>query len=895
MTQVSISDLRIIRLRCEYRENPLGVDETRPLLSWALRSERRGSRPAAIQIHVATSVARLAAGEPDLWDSGRVDAADSGAVANSMEYDGKPLASRMRCHWRARVWNETGAASPWSTPAFWEMGLLSPDDWKGRWIGADPALRGDHAPLFRKTVAVGQTPVRARLYICGLGVYEASINGRVVGDQVLDPAQTDYPVRCFYAVHDVTDHLRAGDNALCVTLGDGWFNQNRVWGEKGFSYGEPRLLAQLEIEYADGARRVVATGTDWRTQKFAITRNNIYAGESYDARLEIAGCDQPKFDDAAWPAAVVVPAPGGRLEVQPMSPMRRCRTLAVRDIRSFPDGSHVLDFGQNLSGWVRLRVAHLPSGTRIQMRFAEAIHADGTLDPASTGVFATFVVQTDEYICKGAAEEIWEPRFTYHGFRYVEVTGLPVAPEPGMFTAVFVHSHFAPAGSFACSDAMLNRLHDMAMWTHLSNVHGLPEDCPARERCGWLADGAIVAEYSILNFDNVAFWRKYLDDIETTRQGGIPWDIAPGMRLCLRGVPDWISALILIPWRLYLHTGDARILARHWEGMRLVIEDFGMRHSDWILSGGRGDWCDPGSNTSPSHTPEVVTTTAWFFHLAEIMTRVARVLGHNDDAVRYGDWAPRIRKAFIGKFYDEAAHSFGSQTANAMAICFGLVPDGGEEAVGAALEEDIVVRHQVHFTTGILGVRYFGDALARTGRGPLALQIFNQTTPPSFGDVIARGATTLWEYWGEFEVDKADGARSLNHPMFGGFDTWFYEGLAGIRPDPDCPGYRRVLLSPQWFSGLDHAGAMIETTCGTVASEWRREEDGIHWRVEIPPGSTGRVDVAATDIHDLRLAAEGGAIDRIPGIADVAIHAGRLTMTLASGRYRFLLGRGGNE
>jgi alpha-L-rhamnosidase len=715
----------------------------------------------------------------------------------------------------------------------------------GKWIGMTEEWRGSAAPLLRRDFPLPQTCASAHLRICGLGYYEAWINGQRVGDHVLDPAQTDYESRCLFATYDVTAHLRLGTNAIGVILGDGFFNQGLIpanygWKGKDGSYGSPCLWAELAIVLQDGTRQVLTTDENWKCSTGPVLSSNVYAGERYDARREQSGWDKPEFRDDAWHPVTLVPGPGGSLEEQRMPPIKKIEEIRPVAITQPQPGCHVLDLGQNFAGWARIRV-QAPAGCEIRLRFAEALTADGRVDTASTGVFATKVEQIDTYTCRGQGVETWEPRFTYHGFRYVEVTGWPGTPSPDDITGIVVHTALPPAGSFECSDARLNRLHGMAVWTLRSNIHGIPEDCPARERCGWLGDANANCEYTIYNFQSLAFWEKYLGDIETTRalNGGLPSFIAPGKR-CTRepAAPDWIAAFIQVPWYLYVYYGQRRPLERHWEGMRAVLEHFGKKSDKWVLAGGLGDWCDPGGACAPTYTPEAVTTTMWFWRCAWIMARAAHALGRSEDAARYDAWAVQIRAAFQARFYDRAHHTFGSQTADAMALRLGLVPPGEEADVGNSLEQSIRERHHLHHMVGIVGLRFLFEALTQCGHGDTALALMHQDTPPSFGDLIGRGATTLWEYWGEPEVEKAEGPRSLNHPMMGGFDNWFYHTLAGIRPDWEYPGFTHFFLEPHPIPGIDWVRAHHDSPHGRIVSHWQSDDQGFAWQVVVPPGST---------------------------------------------------------
>jgi alpha-L-rhamnosidase len=732
------------------------------------------------------------------------------------------------------------------------------------WIAASEALKADAAPFMRREFRLPDTEIAsAELAICGLGYYEAWIDGRRVGDHLLDPAQTDYETRCLYAVHDVADLLRTGENAIGVILGNGFYNQTMVpeqygWLGEKMSYGPPCLWLRLEVESADGERHILTTDGLWRCTVGPILANNVYAGEEYDARLEIPGWAEPDFPGGAgWHPVRTVPGPGGRLEEQRMPPIRATVFLRPTAVTKPDCGRYVVDLGQNIAGWARIRVRG-EAGTRISMRFAETINGDGSIDTASTGVFATSVEQTDVYTCRGDGFETWEPRFTYHGFRYVEIEGWPLEsapPEPDDITGVMVHTDLPSAGNFSCSNSRLNKLHRMALYTHRSNLHSIPEDCPARERCGWLGDAHIVCEYSLYNFDGEAFWLKYLDDMETTRArfDGLPRNIAPGRRDAGRARPDWMAAMILIPWYIYLYRGKRNVLVKHRDGMCAVMEHFIENSEEGLLKGGYGDWFDPGEGPQPSHTPEELTTTIWFYECCRIMAETERILGHSPGGKRngernseeYEELRDTIRSALQKKYFDADRCSFGSQTADAMTLHYDLVPSGCEQSAANAMADDIHTRGTSH-TAGIMGIRYLFESLTEYGHGDRALTLMCQDAYPSFGNLIQRGATTLWEYWGEPEVDKKCGPRSLSHSMMGGFDNWFYNTLGGIRPDPERPGFEHIILRPYPIQGLDWVSTYHDGPRGRIGSAWKWEDSpqsgngpaSIVWEVTVPPDST---------------------------------------------------------
>jgi alpha-L-rhamnosidase len=1037
------AQLNPTRLRTEYAVRPLGIESTRPRFSWILEppdSRARVKRQTAYRVQVASTPERLSAGKLDLWDSGVVKSDRQFGV----EYAGKTLRSRMRCWWRLKVWDEKGVASAWSRPEWWEMGLLRPEDWKAKWIGAPPppepkesplaeskwvwvlqadvnpaaaapvgsatflqtievgtnqlrraeafvvvdntcklyvngreaggaagwqtvtrlgiahllrrglnhlaivaenggsdpnpagiavkievelasgktitlnldeswlAAEGDHvaspdsnsipldqhkwrkpnafapvgalpwgkpkppkpaepAPLLLTSFEVSKRVRRARAYVCGLGYHELYINNRKVGDRVLEPAQTDYDRRVLYTTYDVTGCLNREMNTVGVWLGNGWFNQDRVWG--GLSYGRPRAVCQIEVTYSDGSKQIVGSDRSWTCARSPVLENNIYAGETFDSRLRGVG------------PVDLVAAPRGRLVSLTLPPIRRTRQ--IRPIRITPQssGRAIYDFGQNFAGWARLNV-RAPAGTQIRMRFAEALDAKGDLDTASTGVFATGVEQVDRYICSGRGEETWEPRFTYHGFRYVEVTGLPVA-KPENLTGIVVHTDVEPIGSFTCSDPMLNRIHKAALWTERSNLHGIPTDCPARERCGWLGDAQITAEMTHYNWDMSTFWPKYVGDILTSWRGDRPGDVAPGKRGTEpNGHVDWGMAIVFVPYYQYLYTGDERCLREAYPHIVRFVRSVAAMAKDGIIESGNGygDRFPPGS-VEPVETSPALTTTAWLYVAARLASGAAARYGSPNDEIEFGNLSLKTLQAFQRRFYDVRTGSFGSQTTNAMALQLeltALMPRDQVERVAQSLRRE-VKKHGDHLATGIFGSRYLYDALCSTGNSAAAWKILHQTIYPSHGDLFKKGATTLWECWGEEELDKKWGARSLNHPMQGGFDAWFYQGLAGIRPSPYGPGFRRFLIQPQLMEALQSACASYRSVSGEIRSSWRRTKSGITFDIRIPPNTTATVTLPAAN----SLTESGRTLTRAKGISEIKKTPANVTMIVASGVYHF--------
>ncbi|MFW6437606.1 MAG: family 78 glycoside hydrolase catalytic domain [Armatimonadota bacterium] len=821
-------------LHCEFRIDPLGIDARAPRLSWL-----RPSLQAGYHIQVASSREALIAGDADLWDSGQVQSDSSVGV----QYAGSELASRDRCWWRVRTFAPDGTGSAWSEPAWWEMGLLEANDWRGDWIRA-PKM--DAMPLLRREFRVADGVRAARAYLCGLGFHEVYLNGRRIGDHLLDPAQTDYDQRAFYVVHNVTEALEEGVNAVGVILGDGWYNQDEVWGYPSgrvMSYGAPCLLMQIEIEDTAGNRQIIVSDEAWRCHPGPVRRSNVYLGEAYDARAEVSGWAEVGLDDATWLPVEIAEPPGGRLTPQQLPPIRRTEELAPVAIKQMLSDRWVVDFGQNFAGWVRIRVEDAPPGEEIRLRFAETTFGyDGMIDPASMGTFALHGDPADSYTCRGGGVEVWEPRFTYRGFRYAEVTGYPgdLAAHPEAVTGIVVHTDAPCAGALHSSDERTERIHEVARWTLRSNVHGIPTDCPSREKCGWLGDAHVIAEMASFNYDLSTFWPKYIDDIETSRRGELPPFVAPGKRMTKpNGAPDWGVAIVLIPWAQYRFYADLQCLRQHWSAMRQFVEEVAEKARKGLVEEGLGDWCPPGS-VKPTETPVAFTSTALLCRALEIVAAAAPLVGADAGPAHFEALRQNSCNALIRDFWQGRGAGFGSQTANAMALAFGLVPDHRERIAADALAADVADR-DYHHSTGIFGSQHLHWALCEWGHAEAAWRLLHNDTYPGIGHLMSLGATTFWECWGEAQIEQEEMPRSLNHPMQAAFDAWHFSGLAGINPDPARPGFRHTVLRPQGWGVWPDIEAEYRSAHGLIRSAWEGDAERIRWQITVPAGCDATV------------------------------------------------------
>ena len=905
-------------------DNPLAAQRPAPLLSWRMDDTKPGAKQAAYQVLVSSSPEKLAANQGDLWDTGEVASDQSLFVA----YAGRPLASLQDAFWKVRLRNGAGEWSDWSENSTWRMGLLKPSDWEGAsWIGLDkdsrsgplttrsyqpgepgkkskqpqpesppaPKLRGTQAaPLLRKQVEIAKSIRRATAYVCGLGYFELSVNGQRVGDRVLDPAQTSYDKRAFYVPLDLTSKLKPGKNVLGIMLGNGFYGQDFALSQ-GLIYGEPKVKALVKIEYADGSKQSIFTGTDWKATTGPILFDNIYIGETYDARLEIPGWDSPSFDDSKWAPAKAAQAPTENLVSQNIPPIRKIREVKPVALLPGKNGAWIIDLGQNIGGWLQIRVQE-KAGNEIRMRFAEHLMPSGdAIDTLSTGIPVTHADQQDIYVCRGGGPEQWEPRFTSHGFRYAEIEGLSGKPDLKNFTGWLVRTDLPLIGSFASSNPRLEKFYGVSLWTLEDNIQGVLSDCPHRERCGWMGDLHACGEFASFAFDMRDFLSRVMDDIRTVRGLGgrqpsndlpkddprAPGNISVGKRLCGSARPDWGMAVVLVPWFSYLHYGDLAVVRDNWDMMTewiAYLEEFAVK--DGIVIDGYGDWCPPGSNSKMEASPQL-TSTALFYQALCHMEFLAKTIGKPDQAAAYGKRAEEIKAAFLAKF-GKPDGGFGSQTATAVALWSGLVPKDQQEPAVASLEKSIMVDHQGHYSTGIFGHRPLYTVLNDNGRSAVTQHLWEIDDWPSLAFMTEKHGMTTWP---ETPLDWPAGERyaknSYNHPMQAGFAAVFFESLAGIRPDPEHPGFKNIILEPTFLEGTNKAGATLDSPYGVIRSAWERNGDKVLWNVTVPPNATAEVRLPS--------AIKGMPEKDQPGVQFLREIEGRRIYALASGSHAFSL------
>jgi alpha-L-rhamnosidase len=896
------SKLRPVGLKCEYRVDPLGIDVRSPRLSWALESEERNQTQSAYRILVARNEEDLEAEENLLWDSGRVESRRTIGV----EYEGEALRSGSPCMWKVRVWDGAGDASPYSPPAVFETGLLERSDWEGTWISAGKGPAGDMeppsgdeyddlanglapSPYLRKEFSLDKPVRRARMYATARGVYELYINGNRVGNDVLAPGWTDYERRIQYQTYDVTPLLVDGPNALGAVLGDGWFAGFFGFDPKhrGALYGpRPQLLAQLDVEYEDGTMESLATDGSWSCSKGPILYSDLLMGESYDARREMPGWAEPGFEDSGWYGVEVEEIGDTNLVAQPDEGVRVIEELEAKTVTEPESGRYVFDLGRNMVGWVRLKVEG-EAGTKVTLRHAETLNPDGTI--YTTNLRSARA--TDHYVLRGGGEEVYEPRFTFHGFRYVEVTGYPGEPQPGAITGRVVHSATPPSGSFECSSSLVNKLQENIVWGQRGNFLSVPTDCPQRdERLGWMGDAQIFVRTASFNMDVAAFFEKWMVDVEDAQspEGAFP-DVAPLLRgselIDLRwGAPAWGDAGVIVPWTIYRTYGDTRIVERHYDAMARWMEYLHEANPDLIrknrMGNNYGDWLSPKGD----HTPKPLLATAYWAYDAKLMAEMAEATGRHEDAMKYRDLNRRIKAAFQEAYVSPDGGIEGdTQTCYLLALHMDLLPEDLRSAAAEHLVRTIE-REDWHLSTGFVGVGYLCPVLTEAGYTDVAYRLLENETYPSWGYTIKNGATTIWERWDGWTEEngfQSPNMNSFNHYSLGSVGEWLYRYVAGI--DFGTLGYGQIVIRPRPGGNLTHARAEYHSVRGRISSSWKFEADRFVLEALIPPNTTATVHMPSTD--DVT---EGGRpVHEAEGVEFLRSSEGETVLAVGSGRYEF--------
>ena len=825
-------------LRCDYLANPIGIDNPNPRLSWLLNDSRNGAKQTAYRIRVGTDSIEVAAGKGSVWDSNK-QLSDAMRVV----YNGQELKPFTRYFWRVEVWDKDNVQSMSSLSSF-ETGMMNISNWKGAWISDRNDINYRPAPYFRKKFTADKTIKSARAYIAVAGLYELFINGEKIGNQRLDPMYTRYDRRNLYVTYDVTSQLQSGDNVIGVLLGNGWYNHQAmaVWDFHRAPWrARPAFCLDLKIKYTDGSEETIGTGLDWRTSPGPLIYNNIYTGDHYDTRLENADWNLASHDDSRWGRVIYRSVPSAIVSAQQMHPVRNVDTIVAKSVKRMDDTTYLYDFGRNISGVTKIKVRG-DEGTTVSIKHGERLYENGYIDMSNIDVYyrgdkQEEPFQTDILILSGKKEDEFMAKFSYKGFRYVEViSSKPLEMDITNLTAYFMHSDVPPAGELKSSNPLIEKLWQATNNSYLSNLMGYPTDCPQREKNGWTGDGHFAIESALYNFDGITVYEKWLTDHRDEQQpNGVLPDIIPtgGWGYGTENGLDWTSTIAIIPWEIYLFYGDSKLLADCYEAIKRYVNYVDRISQGHLTTWGRGDWVPVKSRSNKE-----LTSSVYYYVDTKILAEAAKLFNRQDDYDHYSKLAEDIKNAINTKFLNKETgiYASGTQTELSVPLHWGVVPDEIKKKVADNLANK-VKEANFHLDVGVLGCKALLNALCRNGHIETAYKVAIQDKYPSWGWWIVNGATTLLENWDL----KAPRDISDNHMMFGEIGAWFYKGLGGIYPDPEQPGFKHIILRPNFIKGLNRFEATYKSPYGMIVSKWEINRNSVVYNIEIPANSTATI------------------------------------------------------
>ncbi|HWW39223.1 alpha-L-rhamnosidase [Pedobacter sp.] len=828
-----------VNLQCEHLTNPLGIDVVHPRLSWMISDGRQGAKQTAYRILVSEDSLDVVKKRGAAWDSGK-----NVTSASLISYRGALLKPFTKYFWAIEVWDQNGKPGNFSTVSSFETGMMKMENWKGSWISDVDDINKREAPYFRTIFRSSKKIKSARAYIAVAGLYELYLNGKKVGNHRLDPMYTRFDKRNLYVSYDVTAQLQNGKNAIGVLLGNGWYNHQSiaVWNfDKAPWRARPAFCMDLRITYADGTTEVIASGKDWKTSSGPIVLNNIYTAEHYDARLEQPDWNTVNFDDGKWTKVVLRKAPSEQVVSQAMQPIRNVEEIPARSVKKFNDTTYVFDLGRNISGVSKIKV-NGEAGTVIRIKHGERLYENGRVDLSNIDVYYrpkdnTDPFQTDIVTLSGKGPLEFMPKFNYKGFQYVEVTSSkPITLTKESITGYFMHSDVAARGKISSSNPLIDRLWWATNNSYLSNLMGYPTDCPQREKNGWTGDGHFAVETGLFNFDGITVYEKWLaDHRDEQRPDGVLPDIIPtgGWGYGTANGTDWTSTIAIIPWNIYLFYGDSKLLEDSYGSIKKYVDYVEKISPSGLTTFGRGDWVPVKSPSSLEYTSSV-----YYYVDAVILAKAAKMFGQQADYSTYSNLAEKIKQAINDKYFnrEKCIYASGVQTELSMALQWGIVPEEFKAKLAQQLAKKVAA-DGMHLDVGVLGAKAILNALSDNGQAETAYKLAAQDTYPSWGWWIVNGATTLYENW---DI-KAARDISLNHMMFGEIGGWFFKGLGGIHPDEQHPGFKNVLLRPNFVSGLEHFESEHDGPFGKIVSSWKRSGQAVIYTVNIPANSSATV------------------------------------------------------
>ncbi len=845
LATVAIGKNQVVNLICEYHENPIGIDVEKPRLSWQIVSDEKNVLQTAYEIRIADTPENLDKKRKQIWTSGKVESDQS----VNIEYSGPTIKSMQRVYWQLRIWDNKGEVSEWSAAAYWEMGILKPDIWEASWITLkkeEDIKKSSPAHYYRNEFSTKKKVKSARVYVTSLGLYELYLNGRKVGDELFTPGWTSYNNRIQYQTYDVTSMIQQ-KNAIGAILGDGWYRGYIGWKDNRNYYGEKLgLLVQLKIEYTNGSSETIVSDNTWKATTGPILESDIYNGEIYDARLEMAGWTETGFDESDWKKVGILEVPKAKIIAPQGVPIRAVEEIKPIKLITTPKGEMVFDLGQNMVGWVRIKLKG-KKGEKVLLKFAEVLDKEGNFYTANLRSAKCM----DTYIFKDDKVAIYEPKFTFHGFRYLLLEGLDKAPALDDITGLVIYSDMEPTGNFECSNELINQLQHNIQWGQKGNFLDVPTDCPQRdERLGWTGDAQVFAPTAAFNFNVAAFYTKWMKDLAFDQlPNGIVPHVIPDVLRGQGGATAWADAAIIVPWTTYLAYGDKRILKEQYESMQKWVGFMQEKAGDdhlWIGGTHFGDWLAFATTRSdyPGATTEKdLIATAYYSHSSGLLGKIAKIIGKEEDAKKYKTLSENIKKAFVHEFVTPAGRLVShTQTAYCLALAFDLLPDDLVPKAANYLAED--VRKMKHLTTGFVGTPLLCKTLSHHGFEELAFMLLNRKKYPSWLYPVTQGATTIWERWDGQKPDgtfQSVGMNSFNHYAYGAIGEWLYTYVSGIQIDKENPAYKHFVLAPHPGGDLTNANAEFDSMYGKIKSAWKIEGNRIIYDMEIPANTTATV------------------------------------------------------
>jgi alpha-L-rhamnosidase len=887
---VSAQQLKVYGLTTEYKKDPVGIDAAAPRLSWKISSTLRNVMQSSYEIRVAKDSAALLSGTGLVWESGL----KKSEVSTQLPYTGSALESSTKYYWQLRVKDNLGNESPWSAVHFWQTGLMKKSDWTAQWITSSLAdtVVGP-SPVFRKAFTTSKQLKSASLSVTAHGLYEAMINGKRVSKDYMAPGWTSYHQHLLYQTYDVTSMLKSGQNVIGFTLGDGWYRGYLAFDGKRDYYGKQISgLVQLDLRYTDGSKETVNSDSSWKYSTGPIRFSDLYNGEVYDARLEKAGWSTAGYNASSWKPVQVIAAGKEKIESS-ISPLaQKHEEFKVVKVIKTPKGETVLDFGQNLVGWVQFSLKG-KAGTSIVMEHGEVLDKAGNFYDANLRK----AKQQIKYIFKGSGVESYEPHFTYQGFRYVKVTGLPANVSPAAFKAVAVYSDMKPTGTFTTSNPMLNQLQHNIQWGQKGNFMDVPTDCPQRdERLGWTGDAQVFFRTAAFNMDVAGFFTKWMKDVALDQlpNGSVPFVVPNVLGEGATGSTGWGDAATIIPWDMYLAYGDKEVLANQYPSMRNWVEFMAAKSKNdlWNTGFHFGDWLfyrpNDDNDGRSAITDKYLIAQCFYAHSTQLLINAAKVLNNKGDEDKYKELLDRIKKAFIKEYLTPNGRLVsGSQTAYVLALNFDMLPENLRPQAADFLVKNIE-SYDSHLTTGFLGTPYLCHVLTRFGHTDVAYKLLMQETYPSWLYPVKMGATTIWERWDGIKPDgsfQTTDMNSFNHYAYGAIGDWMYRVMAGLDTDELQPGYKKVTIAPQPGGHIKHAAANLETGYGLTGSDWKIENGKFKLKVTIPPNVTALVKLPGAGTAVVTEA--GTAIKDVKAITGVSVKGNDVEVNLGSGEYNF--------